>query len=57
MSKIKNLVYDEQQKQAFKDAKELSRQIVLREHIEYLEWQVSSLKAELRTTVKELNKI
>jgi hypothetical protein len=27
------------------------------EHIEYLEWQISSLKGELQTTIKELNDI
>jgi hypothetical protein len=57
MSKIHNLVYDEQQKQAFKDTKELSRRIVLAEHIEYLEWQIQSLKGELQTVIKELNNI
>lgn len=57
MSKIQSLVYDEQQKEVFKDTKELSRRIVLMEHIEYLEWQISSLKGELQTTIKELNNI
>ncbi len=57
MSKIHNLVYDKQQKKVdLMNSYSPSKANVLSERIEYLEWQISSLKAELEDTLIEYNK-
>ncbi len=56
MSKIHNLVYDKQQKDLdILNSFVPTKANTLRERIEYLEWEISSLKKELRATIKEYN--
>jgi hypothetical protein len=56
MSKIHNLVYDTEQRDL--DLQTSSRPTeanLLQERIEYLEWEIQSLKAELKATIKDYN--
>ena len=58
MSKIGDYVLDLEQNK-IKDltySKEPTKADVLAGHIEYLEWEIKSLKSELQATVKEYNK-
>ena len=58
MSKIGdyNLELEEQKLRSLMYSKETTKADVLQEHIEYLEFELKSLKSELKATVKEYNR-
>jgi len=58
MSKIGdyNLELEEQELRSLMYSKEPTKADVLQGHIEYLEWELKSLKSELQYTVREYNR-
>lgn len=51
-----NLELEEQKLKSLMYSKEPTKADVLQGHIEYLEWELKSLKSELQYTVREYNK-
>jgi len=57
MSKIHNLVYDKQQRDLESETSKVpSKAQVLKERLEYLEWEISSLVKEHSATLEEYDK-
>lgn len=57
MSRIHNLVYDTQQRDLdLQTSSKPTEANILQERIEYLEWEISSLRDELLATRLEYNK-
>jgi hypothetical protein len=57
MSRIHNLVYDTQQRDLDLETSSKPTEVnILQERIEYLEWEISSLRDELLATRLEYNK-